>query len=129
MTVSIPKRSLNFEIEGKVYPAKELSLAYLMGAIQNPDDDTVDNALKDSMGELTDEDFIHFGIDTKEKIYTELVKFTYKEAITKEQKQLISSETGMTPEEISAMTKDAQVQLKNVIEGRQPEDPSKKKPS
>ena len=66
---------------------------------------------------------------TKEKIYTELVKFTYREAITKEQKQLISSETGMTPEEISAMTKDAQVQLKNVIEGRQPEDPSKKKPS
>ncbi len=127
MTITIPKRRVTFDIEGKTFEATELSQRYLMDAILNPDTDTVEAALADALPDLSDDDLRYFGKDTREAIYYELVKFTYKPALTREDRETIAKETGMSEAEILSLSRDAQLQLRNVIAARKPADPSKKK--
>ncbi len=128
MTVAVPKRKINFNIENKIFEAKELSARYLMDAMLNPDNDTVDAAILDSMGVISDEDHVLFGKDTKEMLYTEIVKFTFKERLSKEQKAALVKDTGLSESEIDSLSKDAQVQLKNIIESRSPKPSGKGSP-
>ena len=130
MTVQIPsKRKVKFDIDGKLFEVKELSMAYLMEATVNPESDTMDAAIEDAMGHLNAEDYKHFGAETKALIYAEIVKFTFKEALSKEQKKETMKAHGLKAEEFEWLSKEAQVQLWKVMEGRKPVDASKKKPS
>jgi len=104
-------------------------MAYLMEATVNPDSDTMDAAIEDAMGHLSEEDYKHFGAETKALIYAEIVKFTFKEALSKEQKKETVKALGLKDEEFEWLSREAQVQLWKVMEGRKPADGSKKKPS
>ena len=123
--ISIPRRVLTFEIEGKQFKAKELSAFYLAQAITNPELDSTDNAIKDSMGDIPEEDLKLFGIDTKNIIYQELVKFTFKETLDKDQVKEIAKVTGLKEAEVKSLSASAQVELKNLIDARQPPDTKK----
>ena len=123
--VSIPKRKFKIDLEGKIFEAKELSAKYLMNAVLNPEEDTHDAAIKDSMGELSTEDYALFGLDTKERVYAEIVKFTFKERLVKEQVAKVCESTGLSEKELSGMSQDAQVQLNAIVEGREPKKPGK----
>jgi len=120
VTVNIPKRKINFNIEGKIFEAKELSARYLLEAMQNPESDTVDNAIADAMGELSDDDLQLLGKDGKEQIYMELVKFTFKEKTTKEEREAIAKAFFMSEEEINQLSSEALVQLKKIVDSRSP---------
>ena len=123
--VSIPKRKFNLDLEGKVFEAKELSAKYLMNAVLNPSEDTHDAAIKDSMGELSTEDYALFGLDTKERVYAEIVKFTFQERLGKEQIAKVCKSMGLSEKELAGMSQDAQVQLSGIVEGREPKKPGK----
>jgi len=126
--VSIPKRKFKLDIEGKVFEAKELSAKYLMNAVLNPAEDTHDEAIRDSLGELTTEDYVLFGLDTKERVYAEIVKFTFQERLEKEQIKKVCKGIGISEKELSGMSQDAQVQLHGIVEGREPKKPGKALP-
>ena len=129
MTVKVPKRRITFDIEGKLYEATELSAHYLMEATVNPEYDTIDNAIEDAMGALGEDDYKRFGIDTKEAIYREIVKFTFSNRPTSKDIKAIAEDTGMSVEEVSALSTDAQVQLKSIIDARTKTEDGKKKKS
>lgn len=75
-TKEIPKRRLRFDIDGKVFEAKELSIDYLMRSSFDAENN-IDLAIADSIGEISDEDLKLFGVDTKQVIYLELLAFTF----------------------------------------------------
>lgn len=116
--VNFPKRRITFNVEGKKFEAKELSARYLMDAALNPEKDTVDAAILDSIGELSEEDHKLFGQDTKEMIYVEIVKFTFKEKLGADERKALGLDLGLSVEEINGLTQDAQVQLRNIAEAR-----------
>ena len=118
MTVSIPKRKFKIEIEGKIFEANELSLYYLTNATVNPDSDTIDAAIADALPDISDEDYKLFGVDTKSRIYQELVKFTFREPVTAEKRIRIAKATGLSEEEMRNLSRDSILQLNAIIEER-----------
>ncbi len=115
--VTISKRRFKMDIEDKIFEARELSAAYLFDAIQNPENDTIEAALEDSM-DLTDEDNKLFGKDTKEAIYLEIVKFTFKEVINSKDVKKIQKAFSLTDDELNALSKDTKIQLNGLLSRR-----------
>ena len=128
MTVTTPKRRFDFEIEGVLYEAKELSIHYLLESMTNPEYDSIDNALIDSMGELPDVKLM--GRDTRTKMYAEIMKFTFGDTFTAKDRKAIVEAMGLTPEELSSMSSDALGELANILKSRVKKDKvAEKKPS
>ena len=128
MTVTVPKRSFNFDIEGRLFKATALSMRYLTDITVNPDNDTVDAALKDAMPQLTEEDYALFDNTTKERLYREIVKFTFSPAVTAEQRAAIMKEFNMDEGQLASLSRDALLQLNALVQAKKP-DASKKKVS
>ncbi len=115
--ISIPKRRFQFDIEGKIFEASELSARYLLDAQQNPDTDTVDAALKDSMT-LTDDDYRLFGKDALEQMYSEIVKFTFEEKVSGKELIKVMEVLSLTDAEMQTLSVDVKVQLSAIIKKR-----------
>lgn len=113
----IPKRKINFDIEGKVFEATELSVNYLMHSAFD-DENNIDLALKDSIGEITDEDLKLFGVDTKQLIYLELLSFTFGNGVTDEDLKQMSDLYSMSIEEIRSLDHASIAQLKGIMLSR-----------
>ena len=118
--IQVPKRTIKFDIEGRVFEAKELSAFYIMDATTNPSSDTVDNAILDSMGVISNEDLHLFGRETKNILYAEIVKFTFQDKTINSDIEEISEALKLSKDEIKSLSMDAQVQLKNIINNRKP---------
>lgn len=128
--VRVPKRKFRFDIDGKIYEAKELSMAYLENSAINPEEDNADTAILDSIGEITQDDLKLFSIETKNILYTEIIRFTFQETLTEEEVSEISKEFGITPIELMALDRGAKEQLRNILNLRKtPEEDSEKKKS
>ena len=126
--IKIPRKKIQFDIDGKIYTANALSMYYLMQSTTNPEFDTIDEALKDCMPELTDEDYKHFDAETKQVLYKEIVKFTFDQKVDDDKKKEISEALNITEKEMASMSQDTLIALSGVVDSRQP-DTSKKKPS
>lgn len=120
MEVKIPRRKFNIDIDGKVFEAKELSVAYFMEAQEDPLKDTADLAIEDSMGVIPDEDLKYFGIETKNLIYSEIIKFTLSEVFTAEDLKHASTELNLSVKELNALDRSAKVQIKAILGNRKP---------
>lgn len=128
MTVKIPKRRFQFDIEGKLFNATALSMHYLAEASLNPENDTIDAALRDAMPDLTEEDSVLFDATTKERLYREIIKFTFSPAVSKEQRTNMMKMFSMKESEINSLSRESLLQLSSIAEARTP-DNSKKKTS
>lgn len=125
-TKQIPRRKFILDIDGKKFTAKELSMVYLDRS-DDDDDETVEEALKDSIGEITAEDLKNFGIETKSIMYMEIMKFTFADVLTDRDVAEIKSHFGISEAEIMAMSKDTKLDLKQIIESRKPRDTTDEK--
>lgn len=119
--VKIPRRSFQLDIDGKVFVAKELSVEYLQEAMNNGSDNA-DLAIVDSMGTIQEDDLKYFGMETKNVVYGEIVKFTFQNVLSKEDITDIVKEFGITEAELNSLDRSTKAQLKAVLLGRKPQD-------
>lgn len=125
--IKIPRRFFKIDIDGKVFVAKELSVAYLEESMEDSTMDTAELAIADSIGEISKEDQKYFGLDTKNLVYAEIVKFTFQEALTASDLKEMSQAYHMNPNEIKALDRSAQIQMKNIMKSRQKRDKAHEK--
>ena len=116
--IPISRRSFKIDVEGKIFTCKELSAGYIKTA-QDGGDDSASLATKDSMGELTAEDYALFGKDTEGQIYAEIVKFTFEEPLTGADVVNIGKETGLKPEEVQSLSRATKEELKALLQSRE----------
>lgn len=117
-TVEIPKRKFNIDVEGTIFVARELSVAYLQEAINNPEHDSADLAILDSIGEVGLKHMDKFGIDTKGLIYEEIIKFTYSQVLSAKDIKDIAKAFNITPLEIKSLNRSTKEQLKALLNVR-----------
>jgi hypothetical protein len=115
---SISRRSFNIDVEGKIFNCKELSAGYIK-AVQDGGDDTAALALKDSIGDISKEDYFLFGKDTEAQIYTAIVKFTFQDKITKDDKENIKNSFNLKDEEMAVLSLTAKEELKSLLTQRE----------
>lgn len=125
--VEVPRRKFNIDIDGKIFVAKELSVAYLQETYENRELDSAEYAIKDSIGEIHAEELKHFGIDTMNLVYAEIIKFTFNPTLSAEDYKEICSEFNMKLEEVKALDRSAQIQMKNLVGARKPRDKESEK--
>lgn len=118
-TVPIHRRRVKLDIDGKIFKAKELSVSYLQQSLDD-EEEAIDLAIQDSVGDITEEDLKGFGVETKNQIYFELIKFTFQTQITEEDQKNICEAFNIKVQEFESMNSDTQLQLKNVLDSRQP---------
>jgi len=118
MAKEIYRRRFNIDLDGRILKAKEISVQYLDMQLDGSDEDLIDLALEDSIGEITKEDLKHFGLETKFDIYRAIMEFSFKPTLSNEDVEAITKEFNMTIEELSSLSRDAKIQLKNVLSSR-----------
>lgn len=125
-TVPIPKRRVKLDIDGRIFKAKELSVAYLQQSLDD-EEEAIDLAIQDSIGDITKEDLKSFGVETKNQIYFELVKFTFQTMITEEEKKSMCELFHIKEVEFDSLSSDAQLQMKSILDSRKPKDKESEK--
>ena len=115
-----PRRSFQADIDGRVFTIKEMSVSYL-DSIVHDEDETIDAAILDTMGELALQDLECFGQATKANIYAEIIRFTFPEnTITKEDINAIASSFSMSFKEANALPLTTKETLKATLLSRLP---------
>ncbi len=120
---SIPKRSFKIEIEGKTFVVKELSAAYLKQASMDGTDTSL-LAIEDAIEDFSEEDFKLFGVETENKLYKEIVNFTFLPKLSNEETRELAKEINLSEKELLTLDLDTRLALRTIIESRKPMDAS-----
>ena len=123
---SIPRRSFKVDIDGEVFVASELSVAYIKSAMDNGIDNS-EVAIFDAIVGFSESDYKRFGAETENKLYSMIVDFTFDPTLTTNEEKKIAIEFNMKFEEFVRLDRDTKLILKGIMESRKPKDPEQEK--